>query len=198
MKMFIILFFSFWRLIPHFLFLILTPRTNYFWGDFKRWKEILLPQAQQGHMFVPFLTLMTMNQEFRNLFYYRLGWISRPLRILCRPMDTLYINTKDIGPGLYIHHGFATVISAKKLGNNCWVNQQVTIGFSGKGETPPEIGDNVRVSCGAKVLGPLKIGSNVKIGANAVVVKDVPDNVTVVGVPARIVTRNGVRVDEKL
>lgn len=54
---------------------------------------------------------------------------------------------------------------------------------------PPRIGDNVYIGCGAKVLGPIKIGNNVKIGAGAVVIKDVPDNATVVGVPARILNK---------
>lgn len=72
------------------------------------------------------------------------------------------------------------------------VNQQVTIGYNDL--YAPIIGDNVMVTCGAKVLGNVKVGNNVIIGVNAVVVKDVPDNATVVGVPAKIIKMNGVRI----
>jgi serine O-acetyltransferase len=112
-------------------------------------------------------------------------------------MSTLYIYTRDIGSGLFIHHGFATIISAKKIGRNCWINQQVTIGFSNDTDCPT-LGDNVIVYAGAKILGNVRIGDNSIVGANAVVVRDVPQNCTVVGVPAYIVRRNGVKVKESL
>jgi len=114
---------------------------------------------------------------------------------LCPPMPTLYIYTKDIGPGLFIQHGFATIISAEKIGRNCWINQQVTIGFSNDTDCPI-IGDNVIIYAGAKVLGNVRVGDNSIVGANAVVIKDVPENCTVVGVPAYIVRRNGEKVSE--
>ena len=75
--------------------------------------------------------------------------------------------------------------NAKKIGENCHIYQQVTIGFNGTEQ--PVIGNNVRICCGAKVIGGVNIGNNVVIGANAVVVKDVPDNVVVAGVPAKII-----------
>jgi serine O-acetyltransferase len=198
MKSNLILFISSLRLPFHIIFLLLVPKSNYFWDDFEKWKEILLPEKDRNKTILSFIKLMTTHQEFRNLFHYRMGFFSIPLKIFCKPIESLYINCEDIGPGLFIQHGFSTVISARKMGKNCWVNQQVTIGFSAKGDVPPQFGDNCKISCGAKVLGPLNIGHNVKIGANAVVVKDVPNNVTVVGIPARIVTREGERVDETL
>ena len=73
---------------------------------------------------------------------------------------------------------------AEYIGKNCWINQQVTIGYKGQGR-PPIIGDNVMITCGAKVLGSITIGNNVVIGANAVVVKDVEDDSTMVGIPAK-------------
>ena len=109
-------------------------------------------------------------------------------------MPTLYILTDKIGKGLFIQHGFATIIAAKSIGDNCWVNQQVTIGFSNK-TAAPDINDNVTINAGAKVIGGITVGKNSVIGANAVVVKNVPDNCTVVGVPAQIIRRNGVRVN---
>lgn len=94
-----------------------------------------------------------------------------------------------------IWHGFSTIINAKSIGNNCTIYQQVTIGnWNGT----PKIGNNVTIFPGAKVIGNITVGDNVKIGANAVVSKNVPENCTVVGVPAFIVKRNGIRVREKL
>lgn len=80
----------------------------------------------------------------------------------------------------------------KKIGRHCFINQQVTIGY--KGDKAPEIGDNVQITCGAKVLGGVKIGNNVTIGANAVVVKDIPDNALAAGVPARVIRIDGKRI----
>ena len=78
------------------------------------------------------------------------------------------------------------------LGENCWVNQQVTIGHKDKSGRP-QIGNNVRITAGAKVLGNIKIGNHVTVGANAVVVKDVPDNCVVVGIPAYIIEKEGIK-----
>lgn len=146
-----------------------------------------------------FVKLMTFLPEYRNLLYYRLGWASKILYPLCRPMPLLVINEVDegIGPGFFIMHGRASGVSARRIGKNCRIFQHVSIGYLEENKKPV-IGDNVTVFAGAKVLGNIKIGNNVIIGANAVVLKDVPDNCTVVGVPAYIVKRNGVRVKESL
>ncbi len=112
-------------------------------------------------------------------------------------MSSLRIDTEIIGEGLFIQHGIATIIAAKSIGINCWINQQVTIGYSYDTDSPVLL-DNVRIYAGAQVIGKLTIGNNSQVGANAVVVKSVPDNCVVVGVPAYIVKRNGVRVTEKL
>lgn len=94
-----------------------------------------------------------------------------------------------IRKGLYVGH-FGTIIlhSDVEIGENCSVGPGVIIGSKGVGvDGVPEIGDNVYIGTGAKVLGGIHIGNNVRIGANAVVLKSVPDNCTVVGIPARIV-----------
>lgn len=164
--------------------------------DIVHWQEILKWDCDQR----AFLTrLLREKPEFRNLLYYRLGGIrviSRLLKWLLPPLPTLYIWTPEIGGGLFIQHGFATVIAAKKLGRHCFVNQQVTIGYNG--DASPIIGDNVTVTCGAKVIGGVYVGDNSIIGANSVVVKDVPDNSVVVGIPAYIIKHNGIKCNEKL
>ena len=106
-----------------------------------------------------------------------------------------------IGEGLFIDHGMGVVIGeTTEIGNNCTLFQNVTLGGTGKetGKRHPTLGDNVMVAAGAKVLGPFKVGDNSKIGAGAVVLCEVPENCTVVGVPGRIVKRNNVRVDNSL
>ena len=94
-----------------------------------------------------------------------------------------------IGNRLFIDHGMGIVIGeTTTIGNNCTIYHGVTLGGTGKNEKKrhPDIGNNVIIGCGAKILGPIKIGDNVKIGANAVVLKDVPNNSTVVGIPGKI------------
>ena len=96
----------------------------------------------------------------------------------------MFIEAYQIGGGLFIQHGFSTIIAAESIGENCWINQQVTIGYNGK-ERPPIIGNNVMITCGAKVLGPIIIGDNAIIGANAVVISDVESGAVMGGVPAK-------------
>lgn len=103
-----------------------------------------------------------------------------------------------IGKGLFIDHGAGVVIGeTTEIGDNCTLYQNVTLGGTGKdlGKRHPTLGNNVMVGAGARVLGPFKIGDNSKIAANAVVLEEVPPNCTAVGVPARIVRINGVRVN---
>lgn len=127
-------------------------------------------------------------KEYRNLFYYRVGPAHHLLSHVYPGYDHLQITTKrgNIGGGLIIQHGFSTIISCLSMGENCKVYQQVTIGYNHKLEAPI-IGDNVEICCGAKVIGGCKIGNNVIVGANAVVTKDIPSNVVVAGIPARII-----------
>lgn len=93
------------------------------------------------------------------------------------------------------HHALGIVIHPYAvIGDNCKIEQNVTIGGRSGLTVLPKIGNHVMVGAGATVLGPVIIGDNVQIGAGAVVVKDVPDNCVVIGVPARIIKRDGVRV----
>ncbi|MDP2652949.1 MAG: serine O-acetyltransferase EpsC [Candidatus Omnitrophota bacterium] len=103
-----------------------------------------------------------------------------------------------IGKGLFIDHGMGVVIGETAIiGSNVTLFQGVTLGGTGKetGKRHPTLGDNVVVGTGAKVLGNITIGSNSYVGANAVVLKSVPPNATVVGVPGHITKQDGQRLD---
>jgi len=106
-----------------------------------------------------------------------------------------------IGRGLFIDHGMGIVIGETSIiGDNVLLYQGVTLGGTGieKGKRHPTVGNNVVIGGGAKVLGNITIGDNSYIGANAVVIKDVPPNSTVVGVPGRITKQEGKKIDVKL
>ena len=106
-----------------------------------------------------------------------------------------------IGRRLVIDHGHGVVIGeTAEIGDDVLIYQGVTLGGTGKdtGKRHPTVGNNVMISAGAKVLGPLKIGDNSRVAAGAVVLDDVPDNSTVVGVPAHVVKQDGKRVCSSL
>lgn len=180
------------RLVPATILWRSSPQREVINSDIARWTAILF--KDKGPLWVAWVRLMGNYPEYRSLFYYRLGWRQYLVRAICRPESTLHICSSDIGPGLFFQHGFATIIAAKRIGSDCWINQQVTVGYVG--DLCPIIGDRVHIAAGAKVIGGVTIGNDVVVGANAVVVKDVPDGCTVVGVPARVVKRYGQRVEE--
>jgi serine O-acetyltransferase len=184
------------RLLPHILLFFVAAERETIRADVKRWGQVFDFDADDSLLW-QFLWLLTMYQEYRNLFYYRVGYAGRPFYFLAPPMNTLFLPAHFIGPGLFLQHGFASVILAKRIGANCWINQQVTIGSDHRSGAPV-LEDNVTVNAGAKIIGNVTVGANSIVGANAVVVKNVPPNCTVVGVPARIVRRDGKRVDEAL
>lgn len=102
-----------------------------------------------------------------------------------------------IGRRLVIDHGMGIVIGeTAEIGDDCLLYHGVTLGGTGKdsGKRHPTLGNNVMVSTGAKVLGPFKVGDNARIAANAVVLSEVPDNATAVGIPAQIVRVQGEKV----
>lgn len=132
--------------------------------------------------------------------FYLKGWVVLPrlLNTFSRFLTGIDIHPgAKLGPGLFIDHGMGLVIGeTAELGSNVTLYQGVTLGGTGKekGKRHPTIGNNVVVSSGAKVLGSFKVGDNSKIGSGSVVLKEVPPNSVVVGVPGRVVARNGVRI----
>lgn len=130
-------------------------------------------------------------KEFRTLVHYRLRSARPPLRLLLRtlyrPEPTLTLDADSIGPGLFIQHGFATIVVAESIGSHCWINQQVTIGYDSKGK--PTLGNRVRVGAGAVVLGPVTLHDGATVGANATVIHDVGPGETVVAPLATPINR---------
>lgn len=103
-----------------------------------------------------------------------------------------------IGKRLVIDHGMGIVIGeTAEIGDDCLIYHGVTLGGTGKdvGKRHPTLGNNVMVGSGAKVLGPFRVGDNARIAANAVVLREVPEGATVVGVPGRIVRLCGDKLD---
>lgn len=104
-----------------------------------------------------------------------------------------------IGRRLVIDHGTGIVIGATaQIGDDCLLYQGVTLGGTGKdvGKRHPTLGNNIMVGAGAKILGPFTVGDNARIAANSVVLREVPENATVVGVPGRIVKISGEKLDQ--
>jgi serine O-acetyltransferase len=101
-----------------------------------------------------------------------------------------------LGRRLVIDHGMGVVVGeTAEIGDDCYLYHQVTLGVArtSGGKRHPTVGNNVIIGAGAKVLGPIRVGDNARVGSNAVVLDDVPDNTTVVGIPARPVDRQPTR-----
>lgn len=142
------------------------------------------------------------------IFHRPAHWLYRHnLKLLARIISQLarWLTGVEIHPGAvigkrcFIDHGMAIIIGeTAEVGDDVTIYQGVTLGGTGKdtGKRHPTIGNNVILSSGSKVLGPFKVGNNVKIGAGSVVLKEVPDNCTVVGIPGTIVRRNGKPISE--
>ncbi|HWN72768.1 MAG TPA: hypothetical protein VNN15_03055 [Solirubrobacterales bacterium] len=182
--------------LPALLAFQLTNRKELILADVRRWAEVEhRPYRMPGTM----LDLIVSRSEFRTLMYHRLkrgnavGKILGRLTFVLLPQRTLlFLALEEIGPGLFIQHGFSTGVDAEYIGANVWINQQVTIGSALDKEGNiciPRIEDGATIYAGAKVLGNVRVGRNAVVGANAVVLKDVPDNALAVGVPARIIER---------
>ena len=137
---------------------------------------------------------------FHAMLFYRLShWLwthhckfwGRFISHLGRFMTGIEIHPgAQIGRGFFIDHGMGVVIGeTAEIGDNCTLYHGVTLGGTSwaKEKRHPTLGDNVIIGSGAKILGPFKVGDNSKVGSNSVVVKEVPDSATVVGIPGRVV-----------
>ena len=138
------------------------------------------------------------NFLFRHKRFFLARWVSQHAR---RRTGIEIHPAAKIGRGVFIDHGMGVVIGeTAEVGDNCVIYQGVTLGGTGKDRCKrhPTLGNNVMVGAGAKILGPFRVGDNAKIAANAVVLEEIPPDSTAVGVPAKIVRREGQRVEQNL
>lgn len=136
------------------------------------------------------------NKFYKKKMYFAARWLSQRAS---KKTGVEIHPAVEVGKRFFIDHGTGVVIGETAvIGDDVTIYQGVTLGGTGKdtGKRHPTIGNNVMIGAGAKVLGPLKIGDNSRIAAGAVVLADIPPNSTAVGVPARVVKRDGVRVDD--
>lgn len=133
------------------------------------------------------------------LWKMKVPFLPRALSQIARLLTGIEIHPgAQIGKGLFIDHGMGVVVGETSIvGDNVTLFQGVTLGGTGKetGKRHPTIGSNVVIGAGAKVLGNIMVGDNSYIGANAVILRDVPPNATVVGVPGHITRQEGKRID---
>jgi serine O-acetyltransferase len=133
---------------------------------------------------------------------HRLKFLGRLLSHLGRFLTGIEIHPgAHLGPGMFIDHGMGVVIGeTAEVGENVTIYQGVTLGGTSleKVKRHPTIGNNVVIGSGAKVLGPFTVGDNSRIGSGSVVVKEVPSNSVVVGVPGRVTHRDGLKVEQKI
>ncbi len=134
---------------------------------------------------------------WRRKFYF-LGRLTSHFSRFCTGIE-IHPGAK-IGKGFFIDHGMGVVIGeTAEIGDNCTLYHGVTLGGTSwaKEKRHPTLGNNVVVGSGAKILGPFTVGDNSKIGSNSVVVREVPPNSTVVGVPGRIVLSDGQKAEDR-
>lgn len=176
----------FWLYIPHLLALFCCGR-----GRKKLvFSDINAMQSQLNIKLSGVLLLLYFlhnNRYYRSLFYFRIGPILSLLVGWYRPGDRCFIfsQTTKIGEGFWFAHPFSTVINAESIGKNFRCRHLTTVG-KGDGKRP-RIGDNVTCGVNVSIIGDITIGNNVLIGAGSVVVKSIPDNCVVAGVPAKII-----------
>lgn len=170
-------------------------------------KEIRIAQKKDPAA-KSFLEILLLYQGLHALIHYRIAhffynmrlfFIARLISQVSRGLTGIEIHPgARIGKGFFIDHGMGVVIGETAIvGDDVLIYQGVTLGGAGleKGKRHPTIGNNVVIGTGAKILGNITVGDNSYVGANAVVIKDVPPNSTVVGVPGRITKQDGKKID---
>lgn len=180
-------------------------------GLFKRMKEDMDVVFEQDPAARTYFEVLLTYSGLHAVWFHRIAHVfyNKRLFFLARAISQFgrFITGVEIHPGakigrrLFIDHGMGVVIGETcEIGNNVTIFQGVTLGGTGKekGKRHPTVMDNALISTGAKVLGSLTIGENAKIGGGSVVLKDVPANSTVVGIPGRVVIQDGERVRKDL
>jgi serine O-acetyltransferase len=178
---------------------------------FKKWKEDIEVVFEQDPAARTYLEVILTYSGLHAIWAHRVAhafykrkfyFIARVISQASRFMTGIEIHPgAKIGRRFFIDHGMGVVIGETcEIGDNVTVFQGVTLGGTGKekGKRHPTIKDNALIATGAKVLGSITIGENSKIGAGSVVLKEVPPNSTVVGIPGKVVIRDGVRIKKDL
>lgn len=182
--------------IPHILLYLLRRNTDNgkrLKMDVKEWLRI---KKHSNYGTIKGLAYLLLKQkEFRNLYYHRMGLLSKVFGGYLPGRSTLFLFTPsdNIGGGFYIGHGWSTVVNACQIGEHCLVAQNSTIGS--KDLKTPVLGDNVKVWSHSVILGGVVIGSGTQIGSGSVVVKNVPENCVVIPSKSVIIKKDGERVN---
>ena len=157
----------------------------------RSWLEILL--------LYPGIKAVRSHQLAHWCYRHNLKFLARAISQRCRRRTGIEIHPgATIGRRLVIDHGMGNVIGeTAEIGDDCLIYHGVTLGGTGKdvGKRHPTIGNNVLIGTGAKVLGPIRVGDNSRIAANSVVLKEIPEDSTAVGIPARVVRIAGQKVN---
>lgn len=180
-------------------------------GIFKRMKEDMDVVFEQDPAARTYFEVFLTYSGLHAIWYHRIAhaFYKRRLLFIARVISQVsrFFTGIEIHPGaqighrFFIDHGMGVVIGETcEIGDNVTVFQGVTLGGTGKekGKRHPTIKDNALIATGAKVLGSITIGESSKVGGGSVVLKDVPDHSTVVGIPGRIVVQNGEKVRRDL
>ena len=180
----------FFRILPAFICYKLNRFRDKCRMDLEAWVRHY--EAPKNHStFFQLGYVLIHEKETRNIFLNRLHrnpLVFVTVRVLFKPLESCYIHMppEHIGGGLVLQHGFSTIIAAQRIGANCKIFQQVTVGYNG--DKSPVIGDRVQISAGAIVVGDVTGADDVVIGAGAVVVRSCnTSGATLVGVPAKVV-----------
>lgn len=150
----------------------------------------------------PGIWALILHRPAKWMYHHHMKLLARVVSQLARFFTGIEIHPgATIGRRCFIDHGMAVVIGeTAEIGNDVTIYQAVTLGGTGKdvGKRHPTIGNDVMISSGAKVLGPITIGDGSKVGAGAVVLQSVPENCTVVGVPGKIVKRGKTKIKQDM
>ena len=177
-------------LLPHIMYYVRSKNRHLIDADIARINTYRCCHLPYEGKFLLIQTLLH-NKYYRNVFYMRIGSRFLPKLTWYLPAVQTFIPCTNMGGGCYPAHPFATVLNARKIGDNFSFRNSTTIGnksdFIKDSPDTPIIGNNVTLGANVVIIGGITIGNNVVVGAGSVVVKSVPDNCIVAGNPARII-----------